>query len=85
MSIQYQSSSVQHHFNAAILVTILLSWIQYHITNRKFLSFSALLKKQRERAERGFDLCDAGAVLHQMSYRANWELVVIRYGSMVSP
>ena len=22
------------------------------------------------------DLCDAGAVLHQLSYQANWELVV---------
>ena len=24
------------------------------------------------------DLCDAGAMLHQLSYQANWELVVLR-------
>ena len=23
------------------------------------------------------DACDAGAVLHQLSYQANWELVIV--------
>ena len=27
---------------------------------------------------RTYDLCDAGAVLYQLSYQANWELVIIR-------
>ena len=24
-----------------------------------------------------YDLCDAGAVLYQLSYQANWELVIL--------
>ena len=33
----------------------------------------------KERPERDLnpDLCDAGAVLHQLSYAANWELVIM--------
>ena len=44
----------------------------------------ALLKQQREkpekfRPERDSNpyLCEAGAVLHQLSYRAHWELTVM--------
>ena len=29
------------------------------------------------RLERTHDLCDAGAVLYQLSYQANWELVIL--------
>ena len=45
--------------------------------------FLALLKQQRERPENSglkgdsnLDVCNAGAVLHQLSYQANWEKVV---------
>ena len=27
---------------------------------------------------RTYDLCDTGAVLYQLSYQANWELVIVR-------
>ena len=44
----------------------------------------ALLKQRRERSENSNlngdsnpDLCDAGAVLHQLNYQANWEQVVV--------
>ena len=44
----------------------------------------ALLKQRREWSENSDlngdsnpDLCDAGAVLHQLSYQANWEQVVV--------
>ena len=44
----------------------------------------ALLKLRRERSENSNlngdsnpDLCDAGAVLHQLNYQANWEQVVV--------
>ena len=44
-----------------------------------------LLKQQRKRPEKNSglnwnsnpDLCDASAVLHQLSYQANWEQVVM--------
>ena len=31
--------------------------------------------KERPERDSNPDLCDAGAVLHQLSYQANWELV----------
>ena len=46
----------------------------------------ALLLQQRERPEKfrlsvngdsNYDLCDAGAVLRQLSFQANWERVVM--------
>ena len=44
----------------------------------------ALLKQQRERPEfpnlngdSNSDLCNGGAVLHHLSYQANWEQVVM--------
>ena len=44
----------------------------------------APLKQRRERSENSNlngdsnpDLCDAGAVLHQLNYQANWEQVVV--------
>ena len=39
----------------------------------------ALFKHQRERPGWGFDpdLCDAGAVLYQLNYQANWELGIM--------
>ena len=38
-----------------------------------------LKQKQKKRPERDLnkELCNARAVLHQMSYRANWELVIM--------
>ena len=40
----------------------------------------ALLKQQKEWPEQGFDpdLCDAGAVLYQLNYQANWKEVTLR-------
>ena len=35
------------------------------------------LKKSRRNGIRTHDLCDAGAVLYQLSYQANWELVLL--------
>ena len=35
-------------------------------------------KKSGLNGIRTHDLCDAGAVLYQLSYQANWELVIIR-------
>ena len=44
----------------------------------------ALLKQRRERSESSNlkgdsnpDICDAGAVLHQLNYQVNWEQVVV--------
>ena len=39
----------------------------------------ALLKQRKEWPEQGFDpdLCDAGAVLYQLNYQANWELGIM--------
>jgi len=46
--------------------------------------FLALLKKLREKPEKfglngasNSHLCNAGVLLHQLSYQDNWELVVI--------
>ena len=34
-------------------------------------------KKVRPNPDSNLNLCDAGAVLHQLSYRVNWDLVII--------
>ena len=34
------------------------------------------MKNSRLNGDSNPDLCDAGAVLHQLSYQAKWELVV---------
>ena len=57
-------------------------------------SFLLLLKQKRERPENSslngdlnLDLCDAGAVLYQLSDQANWEQVVmwVDYGLIINP
>ena len=35
------------------------------------------LKKIKPERDSNPDLCDAGAVLHQLSYHANWGLVIM--------
>ena len=47
-------------------------------------SFLALLRQYEERPENFMlDLLDAGAVLYQLSYQANWELTVFFFGSKI--
>ena len=41
--------------------------------HRSFLS----LQRERPQRDSNPDFCDVGAVLHQFSYRANWEYVVV--------
>ena len=42
-------------------------------------SFGTFEKQALER-DSNPALCDAGAVLHQLSYQANWELIIMRVG-----
>jgi len=50
-------------------------WIEMNVYDPRI--FLALLKLQRERpgGDSNPDLCDADAVLHQLRYQTNWELV----------
>ena len=48
------------------------------------IAFQRCFKQRRKRSENSDlngdsnpDLCDAGAVLHQLRYQANWEQVVV--------
>ena len=52
-------------------------WIEMNVHDPH--SFLALLKLQRKRpgGDSNPDLCDADAVLHQLRYQTNWELVLM--------
>ena len=60
-------------------------WIIEISNRRKILAISTQLKQLREESLKNpglngiqtHDLCDVGAVLYQVSYQANWELVIL--------
>ena len=47
------------------------------ITQLKQLRKESLKKFMLERNIRTYDLCDTSTVLYQLSYQANWELVIV--------
>ena len=52
-------------------------WSSQFYTQLKQLRKESLKKNSGLNGIRTHDLCDTGAVLHQLSYQANWELVIV--------
>ena len=62
-----------HH----ILALILLKWKLFHIFLKLSVIKGLIRCKKGLNSDSNPELCDAGAVLHQLSYQANWELIFL--------
>ena len=59
-----------------------MNWIEKYKPEVKFEpqhihNLSSCEKKIRLERDSNHDHCDTGAVLYQLSYQANWELVIV--------